>query len=95
MSTPTTIQAHIAYESIVDHDRGVVVTTTADHPSASRPTGASNSSRSRRAVNSAAHRAETGHGPKNEAVESAKKRVANAGAASIDDFGGRSDALGG
>ena len=95
MSTPTTIQAHIAYESIVDHDRGVIVTTTADHRSASRPTRAADSSKSRRAVNSAVHRAETGHGPKNEVVESAKKRVVNAWAASIDDFGGRSDALGG
>jgi hypothetical protein len=95
MSAPTTIQAHIAYELIVDHDRGVVVTATADRLSGSRPTGASDSSRFSRAVDSAPHRVETRYEAKNVAVESSDKRVADGAAASIDDFGGRSDALGG
>ena len=95
MSTPTTIQTHIASELMVDHDRGVVVSTTAGHLSESRPMGRSDSSRFSRAGNLAGQRAGTGYEAKNVAAESSEKRDGGTGAASLDDFGGHSDALGG
>jgi hypothetical protein len=95
MSTPTIIQAHIADLLFDDHDPGIVVSETADHLSGSRRNTAADSRRFSGAVKTAGHDARINHKTKNVAVKSSQKRVAAAGALSLDDFGGRSDALGG
>jgi hypothetical protein len=95
MSTPTIIQAHIADLLFDDHDPGIAVSETADHLSGSRRNTASDSTRFRGAVKLAADKAGAGHKTKDVPVKSSQKRLAGAGTVSLDDFGGRSDALGG
>jgi hypothetical protein len=95
MSTPTIIQAHIADLVFDDHNPGIAVSDTANHRSGSRQKNASESRRFSGAVKLASKETRADHKSKNVAVRSWHKRVADAGAASLDDFGGRSDALGG
>ena len=95
MSTPTIIQAHIADLLFDDHDPGIVVSETADHLSGSRRSPASDSSRFNRAVKLASDVEATDRKTMNVPGQSSEKQFAHAGAASLDDFGGRSDALGG
>ncbi len=95
MSSPTIIQAHIADVLFDDHDPGVLVSTTADHPSGSRRSPVSDSSRFNRAIKLAGHEVATGRKTMSVLGKFSEKPVADARAASLDDFGGRSDALGG
>jgi hypothetical protein len=95
MSTPTIIHAHIVDELIDGNEPDVLVSTTADHLAGSRSSSPLDSTWFSRAVNVAGHAVRIDGGTQKAAVKSSENRVAGAGKTSLEDFGGRSDALGG
>jgi hypothetical protein len=98
MSTMTTIQAHIAYseEDTVDNPASPPQTNAAaDHTSGSGRSRASDSSRRSHADKSADEKPPADDDAPQVAVRSSERAASSAARLTLDDFGGRSDALGG